>query len=225
MWKARFVDETRAGFPSGIRQSADRRRYGGDGFAMGWSGRYCGRGGFWNQPIVTPSGRACHGPGPPPTTATVDTVAMEPGNVLHIGKPQLDRPTLTAIGIVLPISGDDNFNSVVTVRYREKGSGAWRDALPLFRVHPEVVEGWGVQPHFGGSIFGLKPATTYEVELHATDPDGTIDETLMVTGTTRAVPGSPRTPNSKSVRNAQELAEALAAARAGDVITVARGRV
>ncbi|MGO9256743.1 MAG: hypothetical protein ACLQU1_10635 [Bryobacteraceae bacterium] len=221
--EARFVDETRSDF-----HLASGSPLIGAGTAVTdsqWGG-VAGTvdvGAFGINPSLHPPGGPVTVPAPAPTTATVDAVAMEPGNVLHIGKPQLDRPTLTAIGIVLPISGDDNFNSVVTVRYREKGSGAWRDALPLFRVHPEVVEGWGVQPHFGGSIFGLKPATTYEVELHATDPDGMIDETLTVTGTTRAVPGGPRTPNSKSVRNAQELTEALATARAGDVITLAGG--
>src|SRR5258707_3557057 len=93
-------------------------------------------------------------------------------NVVHPGSPIFDRPTLTALGVQLPITGDDNFNSAVTVRFRVSGSATWQQALPLFRVHPETVANWTVAPQFAGSIFDLKPATSYDIELHAVDPDG-----------------------------------------------------
>src|ERR1700704_4574984 len=93
-------------------------------------------------------------------------------NLLHLGALVLDRPTLTAVGVQLRITGDDNFNASVTVRYRISGSGAWRTALPLFPLPPETVAVWTASPQFAGSIFDLKPATSYDIELHATDPDG-----------------------------------------------------
>ncbi len=144
-------------------------------------------------------------------------------DTLHPGDPALDRPTLTALGVRLPITGDDNYNAAVSVRYREAGTSDWRDALPLFRVHPDVVAGWKVEPHFAGSIFDLRPATTYEIELHALDPDGEVDQTFTLTATTRSVPGDPAAPNSRLVSDAASLRAALASARPGDIITLADG--
>ena len=134
----------------------------------------------------------------------------------------LDRPTLMTLGVKLPVSGDDNFNATVSVRYRQADSEEWRDALPLLRVHPESVSGWKVEPQFAGSIFDLHPDTAYEIELHAADPDGA-DETYTLTARTRAVPADPATPNEKSVSTAAQLRAALSSARAGDVITLAEG--
>ena len=42
-------------------------------------------------------------------------------NVVHPSTPSLDRPTLTALGVRLPVTGDDNFNANVTLRYRKGG--------------------------------------------------------------------------------------------------------
>ena len=91
--------------------------------------------------------------------------------------------TLVALGIQVLISGDDNFNSTIAVRYRPVGQTTWRDALPLFRVHPDVVTGHTVPPQFAGSIFNLRPATTYDIELHALQ----LDLVLGVLDSRRAV--------------------------------------
>src|SRR5262249_28085737 len=88
-------------------------------------------------------------------------------DVLHPRVPALDPPTITALGVQLPITGDDNFNASVAVRYRRAGTTAWRDALPLTHVHAEAVTGWSLMPQFAGSIFDLSPDTTYDIELHA----------------------------------------------------------
>src|SRR4051794_19516874 len=68
-------------------------------------------------------------------------------NVLHPGAPVVDRPTLMTLGIQLPVTGDDNFNAAVTVRYRQAGSTAWKTGLPLFRVHTDVIFGFTAIPH------------------------------------------------------------------------------
>jgi hypothetical protein len=140
----------------------------------------------------------------------------------RFGPPQLDRPTLTAIGVKLPIAGEVGERAAVTVRYREAGGGGgWRPALPLLRVHPEVVVGLEVEPHFGGTIFDLKPGARYEIALHAVDPDGKVDQELTLEAATRAVPRDPVAPHEKPVSNAQELTAALSGAHAGDVIRLA----
>src|SRR5438093_7635947 len=144
-------------------------------------------------------------------------------DVLHPGAVNLDRPTLVALGVQLLISGDDDHDAQVAVRYRVAGSPDWRDAMPLFRVHPESVVGRTVPEQFAGSIFDLSPGTTYDVELHAIDPDGPVDTTLTVTATTRSVPGDPAHPTPRSVSDAASLAAALNAAQPRDVITIADG--
>ena len=130
-------------------------------------------------------------------------------DVLHPGAPELDPPTITALGVGLPITGDDNFTAQVAVLYRVTGTTTWHDALPLARVHAEVVTGLTVGPGFAGSIFDLQPATSYDIELHATDADGSVDQTLTLTGTTRAVPGDPATPHVVNVTTAAELTTAI----------------
>lgn len=143
------------------------------------------------------------------------------GNTLSIIDVKLDRPTIVALGVQMLIDGDDNHNASVTVRYRKTGTPAWTEALPLFRVRPETVQGHVPAPQFGGSIFDLSPGTAYEIELHAVDPDG-FDQTRTVSGTTRPVPADPASPHVVNVDPAT-LGAALAAAAPGDVITLANG--
>src|SRR5258708_35886725 len=78
--------------------------------------------------------------------------------VLHPGTPAMARSTVITLGVRWPLTGDDNFNATVTVRYRT-GMGTFRDAMPLFRVHPELVAGGGAVSEFAGSIFDLAPGT------------------------------------------------------------------
>ncbi|TMA71989.1 MAG: hypothetical protein E6J72_21025 [Deltaproteobacteria bacterium] len=144
-------------------------------------------------------------------------------DVLHPGAARLDRPTLMALGVQLPITGDDNHDATVTVRYRVTGDPTWHTAPPLFRVRPEAVVGRLVPEQFAGSILDLRPATSYDIELQATDADGAVDQTIMLSGTTRAVPGDPASPNPVAVSDTAGLNAALAAAAPGDVITLADG--
>src|ERR1039457_2735774 len=144
-------------------------------------------------------------------------------NVLHPGTPMLDRPTLTALGVQLPITGDDNFNATVSVRYRPSGATVWRQALPLFRVHPEATALWTLTPQFAGSIFDLRPGTSYDIELHATDPDGPVDQIFTLTATTRTVPGGPAAPNVRNVSDAPSFFSAISSAQPGDIIQLADG--
>ena len=103
-----------------------------------------------------------------------------------------------ALGVQVLISGDADHDASVSVRYRQIGALAWTDALPLFRVRPETVVGHVIAEQFAGSIFDLRPSTTYEIELHSIDPDGA-DETRTLVGTTRSIPTDPSSPHVVSV--------------------------
>ena len=143
--------------------------------------------------------------------------------VLSITEVRLDRPTLHALGVQVLISGDANRNARIDLRYRRDVDPTWHQGLPLMRVMPETITET-VPQQFAGSIFDLDPANTYEIELHATDDDGAVNETRLLVGTTRAVPPSdPASPHTVAVSNASALRAALTAAQAGDVILLAPG--
>jgi hypothetical protein len=100
-------------------------------------------------------------------------------------------PTLTNLSIEWMIEGDDNLNSVVSVRFRSVGERAWRDGMPLRRV--PAGEGRTTTIPFrwpnkhSGSVFDLQPDTEYEVQLTLSDPDGgAAERTIRVR--TRPVP-------------------------------------
>lgn len=167
-----------------------------------------------------PPEAAVQAPASQPANSPASSLASSPRG---FGAPQIDRPTLTAIGMKVPVSGELGDRATVTVRYRETGGAAWRPALPLLRVHPEVITGLVVEPHFGGTVFDLKPGTSYEIELHAVDPDGKVDQRLALQTSTRPLPRDPVAPHEKPVRNVAELTAALAGAHPGDIIRLADG--
>ncbi len=112
----------------------------------------------------------------------------------------VEAPTLQAIGVEWKISGDDNRNAVVEASYRRKGEQEWHKALPLMRIHHEVVNNhqapfeaaeptaespigsrenpWHYDSGnmFAGSILGLQPGTEYECRFVLSDPDGVTGE-------------------------------------------------
>jgi hypothetical protein len=144
-------------------------------------------------------------------------------DTLHVGAVNVDRPTLMTLGVQLLITGDDDHDAQVGVRYRQLSTVAWRTAMNLFRVRAESVGGRVVPQQFAGSIFDLQPATTYEIELHAMDADGAVDQTLIVQATTQDIPADPATPSPKTVSDAAGLQAALDTAQPGDVITLLEG--
>src|SRR4051794_12535710 len=97
--------------------------------------------------------------------AALMPILAQADNILHPGSPVLERPTLTVLSVRLPIAGDDNYNSTVSVRYRAAGAPSWNPAQPLYRVHPDTTLPYVIAPQFAGSILDLRPATTYTIEL------------------------------------------------------------
>ena len=156
-----------------------------------------------------------------PMTLTWAGVAQA-GDTLVVQETLLDRPTLIHLGVQVKISDDDDRDAVIDLRYREVGAADWTPGVSLLRVSPEKVTNLAVPQQFAGTVFGLRAATDYEIELHAQDPDG-FEDTWVVMGRTRSVPADPPQPNMVAVTDAAGLASALAAATPGDVISLADG--
>lgn len=142
-------------------------------------------------------------------------------NALTISEVKVDRATLHTAGVQVLISGDANRNATIAMRYTDAAS-VLRDAPALFRVLPETVTGRTVPEQFAGTIFDLEPASTYMVELIATDPDGG-NTTRQVQVTTRALPLDPPNATVVQVGTAAELQNALSSAQPGHVIQLMAG--
>jgi hypothetical protein len=105
------------------------------------------------------------------------TIFAEYENKVRPGNFIVGDPTLICLGFEWHIDGDDNRNAAVEVRYRKKGTTAWREALPLLRLQNEEAGGslvpeYVVPNMFAGSILDLEPDTEYECKLQMLDPDG-----------------------------------------------------
>jgi len=149
-------------------------------------------------------------------------------NEIRPGQLLVDPPTLENLGFRWLIEGDSNRNATVDVAYRREGDPQWQPALPLLRVHHEIVnQDYGpyrVGNLFAGSVLFLKPATQYEVRFTMADPDGgaaaepkivrvaTRGEP-MASGEGRTIPANPR----------EGLMAAYNMARPGDVILLSAG--
>lgn len=131
------------------------------------------------------------------------------------------HPTLEHISIEWAIGGDDDDDGVVTVRFREEGAASWRDGHPLVRVPAGSNEGFTWANRHAGSLFGLRPDTTYEIELALSDPDGGA-ATRTLTARTRP---SPTVPDDARVREAtpSTLGSVLGSAAPGDVVLLGPG--
>jgi hypothetical protein len=118
---------------------------------------------------------------PPLPVSPPPRAAVEPGQVAE------PYPTIRFVTLEWPFRGDANLNASVAVRYRVRGTAAWRDAMPLRRVEPGSNAGFAWLRRFSGSLFDLEPDTAYDVELAMRDPDGG-DTTRTLETRTRAVP-------------------------------------
>ncbi len=93
-------------------------------------------------------------------------------NTVTAGNLTSPFPTLESLSIEWAISGDDDGDSSVSVRYREVGATEFRAGLPLFRVISGSNEGFSWSNKLTGSLFALAPGAEYEIELELADPDG-----------------------------------------------------
>ena len=145
--------------------------------------------------------------------------------------------TLHSLGFEWDVTGDSDHDATCGVRFRARGTPAWRDALNLLRVD---YNGFWAETRadraynmLAGSVFYLDPGTTYEVELTLEDPDGgSVRRTVEVA--TRTEPRLPGTPliyvhagpasGDGSAAAPLSLAAALDAAEPGAVHCLLPGR-
>lgn len=154
-------------------------------------------------------------------------------NAIQTGGLQIDPPTSCCLGVLLPIlGGDDDYDAIATLEYRQSGALDWLPALPLLRIRPETSSIETPPDYYGfpypdegfaGSVLGLAPDTAYELRVVVSDPDGggSTIETLAVTAGPPVE--HPLTPNRVAVTTRAELVAALAGALPGDVIELAPG--
>lgn len=96
-------------------------------------------------------------------------------------------PTIHNLAVEWYIAGDDNQNGRVTIQFRKRGGGEWREGMPLRRVPAGSNIGFTWENKHSGSIFGLEPDTEYDIRLSLKDPDGGSAKRLMI-ARTRPVP-------------------------------------
>ena len=86
----------------------------------------------------------------------------------------IEPATLICLGFEWDITGDENRNATVEVRYRVSGQTAWTEGMPLLRMGGERImrAPYTVPDRFAGSIIDLQPDTEYQVRLTMKDPDG-----------------------------------------------------
>ena len=137
---------------------------------------------------------------------------------IQVGDVITDSPTICCLGFSVPISGDDDYDAIATIEYREASASTWLNGLPLLRVRPELTSGesspgaYGLPvpaKQFAGSVFGLSPSTDYEVRISVSDPDGG-NRVQIAVATTRDLPrADPATPRTVPVTNSSELSNAI----------------
>jgi hypothetical protein len=142
-------------------------------------------------------------------------------NATTAGSVSAPFPTFENLSLEWQISGDANENGAVSVRFRVTGSTTWRDAMPLRRVPAGSNGARTWTNRHSGSLFGLQPATSYEIELRLNDVDGG-NAQQIVTASTRAVPSVPSKGTLRTVTPAT-LATALSNAQPGDIIELGAG--
>lgn len=120
---------------------------------------------------------------------TVTIGASVAGNTTIANDVVIDPPTLISAGLAWNISQDGDQDASATVKYREYGTNAWKDAQPLLRVDNKPIDGINPGNLFAGSIFNLKADTTYRVLLTLQDPDGGLAQTSVAVRT-RPVPAA-----------------------------------
>lgn len=130
-------------------------------------------------------------------------------------------PTIRNLTVEWAITGDENLNGVVELRYRQAGGTIWKKGLPLRRVPAGAVEGFSWENRHAGSVFDLEADTTYEVEAFLLDPDGGC-EVRAATVKTRPVPAPMAGAPIKPVTPAT-FAAASASAEPGDVLELGAG--
>jgi len=134
-----------------------------------------------------------------------------------------------AAGVIVTVSGDDDFDASVALEWRLPGDPLFAPAHPAVRIDAT---------HFVGSLFALQPGTGYDVRATLNDPDGVTggpSAQLVVTTRTEVFPepslrtlyvsptGSNSNPGTDPGAPLETIQHAADLAQPGDLILIQPG--
>ena len=105
------------------------------------------------------------------------------------------KVTFRCISVRAAFTQDDNANATATIRYKKSSDGTWKLAYPPI-VDRRAAINRTANPYVNearGSIVGLDPNTSYDVEVTWSDPDG-VSGTNPRTGTITTLSYDPPLP-------------------------------
>jgi hypothetical protein len=127
--------------------------------------------------------------------------------------------TFQSISVKAPFSGDANANNSALIQYRPTGTTTFLNAYTPF-IDRRATLGSVTNPYNSqarGSIVGLMPNTSYDVQVTWTDPDGVTPQPAIATISTLSY--TPPTGGSTvTVNNSTTFASALSTVNAGQTI-------
>ena len=146
--------------------------------------------------------------------------------------------TLNSIGVEWDIEGDADHDATCRVEYRRSGRSKWSEAMDLLRIdyhgYYNTTKADRRYNMLAGSIFFLRPGTTYQVRLTVQDPDGggVVEQFEVRTWSRLAIPSDGRRLHvvpgdgggtGTEVDPFRGLAAADAQAKPGDVFLMHKG--
>src|ERR1051326_1506695 len=130
-------------------------------------------------------------------------------------------------------SGDANTNNTVTVQYRQTGTGTWLNAYIVingtlinpFNDRRAIINGVSnaYYQQFRGSIVGLQPGTSYDVQVTFSDPDGVVGGPTLTGTISTATTTPPHTGTTITVTDDTSFNNALTTVTAAQTIHVNAG--
>ena len=150
------------------------------------------------------------------------TLANTSGAATNPGTATSPYPTIKHLSIEWLISGDNDEDGVVTVRYRQAGTSTWKKGMNLFRVPAGSNEGFSWKNKHSGSLFNLAANTEYDIELTLDDPDNGSPIIQTLNARTRPIPQASASATVINV-TPSSFANALNNANAGDLILLGAG--
>lgn len=145
--------------------------------------------------------------------------------------------TFESISVRAGYSGDTNANGSASIRFRPAGSSTWLNAYTPIVDRRTTVSGVAntLVRQFRGSIVGLAPGTSYEVQVTLSDADGvsgsatlsgsvsTLATTVPLGGTTWYVDDVASGGDGSSATPFNSITTAITSASAGDTIFIRQG--
>ena len=126
-------------------------------------------------------------------------VCAAPGD--ETSSPQLTLvPAFENISVYFSFSGDNNGNNLASLYYRQTGTGTWKPGITMtadrrdtLQARPDDIIPNPYKNQWRAIIFALNPATSYDVKIEYTDPNGgsgSIQKTVVTRDDTPPSSGS-----------------------------------